>query len=137
MLVVVGVGVVGTVGAFVLGPWALNTMYDADLSGRTLAMLSLSSAVFMLALATAQAVIALKGHALVALGWAVGVVAFGSEPGCRAMTCSSASRSASSCRRSPRSWCSDWRCAHRLRAVGFCRTPASMMEAITDMPFET
>jgi hypothetical protein len=30
----------------------------------------------MIALATAQAVIALKGHALVALGWTIGVVAF-------------------------------------------------------------
>ena len=31
---------------------------------------------YMLALATAQAVIALQGHALVALGWTVGVIAF-------------------------------------------------------------
>ena len=76
MFVVIGVGVVGTAGAFVLGPWALDTMYDADLTGRTMAMLSLSSAVYMLALATAQAVIALQGHALVALGWVVGVITF-------------------------------------------------------------
>jgi O-antigen/teichoic acid export membrane protein len=76
MIVVVAVGVVGTAGAFVLGPWALRIVYDADLSGRTLAMLSLSSAVYMLALATAQAVIALQGHALVALGWLTGVVGF-------------------------------------------------------------
>jgi len=76
MYIVVAVGMVGTAGAFVLGPWALRIVYDADLSGRTLAMLSLSSAVYMLALATAQAVIALKGHALVALGWLVGVIGF-------------------------------------------------------------
>ena len=76
MYVVLAVGVVGTAGAFILGPWALSIVYDADLSGRTLAMLSLSSAVYMLALATAQAVIALQGHALVAAGWAVGVVGF-------------------------------------------------------------
>lgn len=76
MLVVLVVGAVGTVGAFVLGPWAIDIVYDADLSGRTLAMLALSSACYMLALATAQAVIALQGHALVALGWGVGFVAF-------------------------------------------------------------
>ena len=39
-------------------------------------MLALSSACYMLALATAQAVIALRGHALVALGWAIGFVTF-------------------------------------------------------------
>ncbi|MEO1058089.1 MAG: hypothetical protein AAFY28_14355 [Actinomycetota bacterium] len=76
MLVVLAVGVIGTLGAFVLGPWVIEVVYDADLGGRTLAMLALSSAVYMGALATAQAVIALQGHALVALGWGLGVVAF-------------------------------------------------------------
>ena len=76
MVLVLGVGVVGTIGAFVLGPFVLEVVYDADLTGRTLAMLALGSACYMVALALAQAVIALKGHALVALGWAVGVVAF-------------------------------------------------------------
>ncbi len=76
MLVVLAVGVTGTLGAFVLGPWVIEVVYDADLGGRTLAMLALSSAVYMGALATAQAVIALQGHALVALGWGLGVVAF-------------------------------------------------------------
>ncbi|NND74649.1 MAG: hypothetical protein HKN44_06540 [Ilumatobacter sp.] len=76
MLVVLAVGAVGTSGAFVLGPWAIEVVYDASLSGRTLALLAFSSACYMVALATAQAVIALKGHALVALGWGVGVVAF-------------------------------------------------------------
>jgi hypothetical protein len=76
MGVVLAVGVLGTAGAFVLGPWALRLVYDVDLSGRTLAMLSLSSALYMLALATAQAVIALQGHALVAVGWLIGVVTF-------------------------------------------------------------
>ncbi len=70
------VGTVGTVGAFILGPFVINLVYDADLTGRTLAMLALGSACYMVALALAQAVIALKGHALVALGWATGVVAF-------------------------------------------------------------
>lgn len=76
MLLVAAVGLVGTAGAFVLGPFAIETVYDATLSGRTLAMLAASSALYMAALATAQAVIALQGHAYVAAGWALGVVLF-------------------------------------------------------------
>ncbi len=76
MLVVAAVGLVGTVGAFLLGPKVVDIMYDAELSGRTLAMLALGSAFYMLAIGTSQAVIALHGHSLVALGWAISVVAF-------------------------------------------------------------
>jgi len=136
MYAVLAVGVVGTTGAFILGPWALRIVYDADLSGRTLAMLSLSSAVYMLALATAQAVIALQGHALVAVGWAAGVVGFllGTwlssdevfarieiglvvSSGAALVTFALALRS-------------------RLRH-GATPNSGSVMEAITDMPFET
>jgi hypothetical protein len=39
-------------------------------------MLALSSAIYMLALATSQAVIALEAHAQVAIGWVLGVVGF-------------------------------------------------------------
>lgn len=73
---VIAVGVVGTAGAFVLGPLAADIVYEVELSGRTLAMLALASSFYMLALALGQAVIALKGHALVALGWGIGVVTF-------------------------------------------------------------
>ena len=76
MMVVLVVGVVGTTGAFLVGPWALEVVFDADLTGRTLALLAFSSACYMVALATAQAVIALKGHALVSIGWGIGVIAF-------------------------------------------------------------
>jgi len=77
LFVVLGVGVVGTLGALVLGPFVIDLVYGADdITGRTLAMLALGSACYMVALALAQAVIALKGHALVALGWIIGVVAF-------------------------------------------------------------
>lgn len=76
MVVVGGVGVLGTGGAYVLGPMAIELLYDSELSKRTLTVLALGSACYMIALATAQAVIALKGHALVALGWTIGVVAF-------------------------------------------------------------
>ncbi len=76
LLLVLAVGVVGTVGAFILGPFMLETVFDAELSGTTLSILALGSACYMVALALAQAVIALKGHALVSAGWAAGVVAF-------------------------------------------------------------
>lgn len=136
MLVVLGVGVVGTIGAFVLGPWALELVYDVDLSGRTLALLSLSSAVYMLALATAQAVIALQGHALAALGWLVGVVTFLLGTWLSAdevfrrieigLVLSSVAALAAF----------SLGLRHRLR-VGAVPTQSSMMEALTDMPFET
>jgi O-antigen/teichoic acid export membrane protein len=73
---VIAVGLVGTAGAFILGPFAADVVYEVDLSGRTLAMLALASSFYMLALALGQAVIALKGHALVSLGWGIGVVTF-------------------------------------------------------------
>jgi O-antigen/teichoic acid export membrane protein len=75
--IIVVIGVVGTLGAYVLGPWVIELVYNAeDIGGRTLAMLALSSAIYMACLATGQAVIALHGHAQVAIGWAVGVGAF-------------------------------------------------------------
>ena len=73
---VMAVGIVGTIGAFFLGRFAAEIIYDVALSGRTLAMLALASSCYMLALALAQAIIALKGHALVAAGWAIGAVTF-------------------------------------------------------------
>jgi O-antigen/teichoic acid export membrane protein len=76
LVVVIAVGVIGTTGAFFIGPVVLRTFFDADLSRATMAMLALGSALYMLALALAQAVIALKGHSLVAIGWGLGMVAF-------------------------------------------------------------
>jgi O-antigen/teichoic acid export membrane protein len=76
MYVVLAVGVVGTLGAFLLGPFVIDLVFEAELSGRTLAVLALASGVYMIALALGQAVIALKGHALVALGWGIGVITF-------------------------------------------------------------
>lgn len=74
--VVFVVAVVGTVGAYVIGPFVIEKFYDSELSGSTLAILALSSAIYMLALALAQAVIALRGHALVAMGWAGAALTF-------------------------------------------------------------
>ena len=51
-------------------------LFDSELSRRTLTLLALSSAVYMVALALAQAIIALRGHAWVALGWGAGMAAF-------------------------------------------------------------
>ena len=136
MFVVLAVGVVGTVGAFVVGPWAIEVVYDAELTGRTLAMLALSSACYMLALATAQAVIALQGHALVALGWGVGVVTFllgtwlSSDEVFRRIEIGLLISSI----------CALTAFAIALRfklRSGATPTQDSMMDAITDMPFET
>jgi len=74
---VIAVGVIGTVGALLLGPFVLETVYDTTLDGTTLALLAAGSACYMLALALAQAVIALKGHMLVACGWVFAGVALG------------------------------------------------------------
>ncbi|MCO5329721.1 MAG: hypothetical protein M9961_06545 [Ilumatobacteraceae bacterium] len=74
--VVVVVAVVGTVGAYLLGPFVIEKFYEATLSGATLATLAFGSALYMLALALAQAVIALRGHALVALGWGCAAITF-------------------------------------------------------------
>jgi len=77
LLVVLGIGIVGTVGALLLGPFVIDVVFGADdITGRTLAILALGSAFYMVALALAQAVIALKGHELVAVGWILGVIAF-------------------------------------------------------------
>lgn len=136
MVLVLAVGVVGTIGAFVLGPFVIEVVYDAQLTGRTLAMLALGSACYMVALALAQAVIALKGHALVALGWATGVVAFvlatwlssddvfrRVEIGLLTSSVAAMAAFALSLR-------------HRL-AIGAVPDSESMIEAITDMPLET
>jgi O-antigen/teichoic acid export membrane protein len=136
MVIVVAVGVVGTTGAFVLGPWVIDIVYDADLSGRTLAMLALSSSTYMMALATAQAVIALRGHALVALGWGVGVLGFllgtwlSSDEVFRRIEIGLLVSSVAALVTFLLAL------RHRL-AVGATPTQGSMMEAITDMPFET
>ena len=76
MIVVIAVGTLGTVGAFAFGPPILDLVYDGGLDRRTLTLLALGSAVYMVALATAQAVIALHGHAVVGIGWLIGMLTF-------------------------------------------------------------
>ena len=76
MVVVIGVGVIGIVGSFVAGPAVLDIVYDGGLNRTTLTLLAAASTIYMVALATAQAVIALQGHSYVARGWAAGMAAF-------------------------------------------------------------
>ena len=76
LVLVVSVGVLGTIGAFVIGPWVLELVYEGGIDRRTLTLLAFASALYMLALTIAQAVIALSGHARVALGWCAGFVTF-------------------------------------------------------------
>lgn len=73
---VLAVAVLGTVGSFVLGPWALELVYGGGLDRRTLTLLALASGLYMLALAIAQAVIALHGHRFVAVGWLAAMATF-------------------------------------------------------------
>lgn len=136
MLLVVAVGVIGTLGAFVIGPFVIEQVYDAELSGRTLAMLALSSATYMAGLATAQAVIALRGHALVAAGWGVGVVVFllgtwlSSDLLFRRIEIGLLLSSIAAL------ICFAFALRHKL-AAGTGPTQGSLMDAIIDMPFES
>jgi O-antigen/teichoic acid export membrane protein len=76
LMVLAGIGAIGTAAAYVVGPKAIKVLYNSQLSRRTLTALALGSVCYMMALATAQAVIALRGHAWVALGWTIGVSVF-------------------------------------------------------------
>jgi O-antigen/teichoic acid export membrane protein len=79
LLAAVGlIGGIGVVGAALLGPFLIDILFgDAFALDRVdLALLALSSAAFMVAVALGQALIALEGQSRVALGWLVGVLAF-------------------------------------------------------------
>lgn len=76
VMLVIGVGVIGIVGAFLFGPFFLDLVYDGGIDRRTLTLLALASAIYMMALAIAQAVIALRGHRHVALGWLLAFISY-------------------------------------------------------------
>ena len=67
---------IGVIGAFLVGPAVLELVYEGGIDRRTMTLLAFASALYMAAVAIAQAVIALHGHATVALGWMVGFVTF-------------------------------------------------------------
>lgn len=78
LAVTAAIGAVATVVAFAIGPQVVRILFGSEfeLDHRTLGLLALGCALYMIASALAQAVIALAGHRLVALSWGVGVVAF-------------------------------------------------------------
>jgi O-antigen/teichoic acid export membrane protein len=76
MIVVAAIGALGVAGAAALGPWVLEVFFDATLTRRTMTLLALGSGLYMMAVALAQAVIALESHARVAIGWFIAVLAF-------------------------------------------------------------
>lgn len=76
MVVVAALAVAGTIAGAVLGPTVVEIMFpNADLDSRTMGLLAAGSGLYMLALACAQAVIALGGHRDQVIGWATGIVA--------------------------------------------------------------
>lgn len=77
LLILIGtVGLIGITLTYAFGPQVLNFVYEGRIDRRTLTMLALSSALYMVAVAIAQAVIALRGHARAAIGWALGFSTF-------------------------------------------------------------
>lgn len=72
---VAAIGVAATVGAWVAGPWVVRVLFGPTfpLERRDLALLAAGAGVYMIALAYAQAVIALGEHARAARGFAIGV----------------------------------------------------------------
>jgi O-antigen/teichoic acid export membrane protein len=75
MVVVVGIGVLGTVGAFLLGPFVGKILFkDFTMDAGGLALLSAGSGVFIIALTMAQALMALGGHKITAFSWGAGLM---------------------------------------------------------------
>ena len=68
MKLVLLVGVIGTAGAFLLGPLVIERFYNATLSRQTMAMLALGSACYMIALAIALPLLILWTDAVSLLG---------------------------------------------------------------------
>jgi O-antigen/teichoic acid export membrane protein len=77
LIVVAALAVVGTIGGAILGPFAVKVMAGSEyvISHRTMGMLALGSGFYMLAMAVAQALIALGGHRRQAFAWFMGLVA--------------------------------------------------------------
>jgi O-antigen/teichoic acid export membrane protein len=75
---VIGVGVLGVVGGYVLGPTAGEILFGNKfkLDATDLALLAAGSGLFILALTLAQALIALMGHARATYAWVAGNIAF-------------------------------------------------------------
>jgi O-antigen/teichoic acid export membrane protein len=78
VLVVVAIGALGVLAAGTIGPTAGEILFGDkfNLGNVDLALLAAGSALFILALTLAQALIALLGHARVVIAWAIGLAMF-------------------------------------------------------------
>jgi O-antigen/teichoic acid export membrane protein len=78
LVIVVGLGVVGTLGGLILGPWAGELLFPEkwDLGRSDMALLAAGSGMFIIALTLAQGLIALKAYGRAMVAWLVGIVAF-------------------------------------------------------------
>jgi hypothetical protein len=76
LVIVVSIAVLGTLGAYVAGPFVGKILFkDFTMSAGSLALLAAGSGVFIIALTLAQALIALKGHRVCAVAWGLGLTA--------------------------------------------------------------
>jgi O-antigen/teichoic acid export membrane protein len=77
LIVVIGLGVVGTLGGLTLGPTVGKLLFkDWTLSGVDLGLLAAGSGAFILALTLSQGLIALESYARAAVAWVVGIATF-------------------------------------------------------------
>jgi O-antigen/teichoic acid export membrane protein len=78
MMLVVAIGAAATLFNLAIGPWFVQKMFGAEfvISRGDLALLALGNAIFMIALALAQALIALSELPKAAQSWTLGVVVF-------------------------------------------------------------
>ena len=76
MGMVVVIAALGTLGAFIAGPFVGKILFkDFTMSAGSLALLAAGSGVFIVALTIAQAHVALGNHRITAIAWASGLVA--------------------------------------------------------------
>ena len=74
LVVVTTIAVLGTIGAFLLGPFVGKILFkDFTMSAGSLALLSAGSGAFIVALTFAQAMMALGGHRFTAFAWGAGL----------------------------------------------------------------
>jgi hypothetical protein len=74
MVVVIAIAVLGTIGAYVAGPFVGGILFkDFTMSAPSLALLAAGSGVFIIALTMAQALVALGDHRITAIAWACGL----------------------------------------------------------------
>lgn len=76
LIVVIGIGLLGTMGGALIGPLVVRIAFDVELGHLDLGLLAAATGFFIVAQSFAQALIALGCQGRVALGWFIGVVVF-------------------------------------------------------------